>query len=278
MSNNQKNVGATLQNAQEENQEVKVPNFLSPFTIKRSEQRTINLGNYENVKVDAGIEVQVEISSQEDYILAVDYLTNWLKQDLDNQENIIRVKMTEKAEAEKQVQIKQAEEYAEKMKSVPLFVWQIQTNVGTLAVSNDPNFELRCPRCGKPMQLRKGQYGEFYGCTGYRDETNKCTFGINKPMLDEFFAVANELIAAGAPNVAGLTATITKSGTEKYIAINRDNCYVDNVENTQVHQQVPQNQGVQNQYTQVHQAPPNMPYGAQMMSPPVQYVEDTLPF
>jgi hypothetical protein len=24
-----------------------------------------------------------------------------------------------------------------------------------------------CPRCGKPLVLRKGQYGEFYGCTGY---------------------------------------------------------------------------------------------------------------
>jgi ssDNA-binding Zn-finger/Zn-ribbon topoisomerase 1 len=274
MSNNQKNVGATLQNAQEEIQEVKVPNFLSPFTIKRSEQRTINLGNYENVKVDAGIEVQVEISTQEDYILAVDYLDTWLKQDLDTQEKMARAMKEAKVQAEKQVQIKQAEEYAEKMKSVPLFVWQIQTNVGTLAVSNDPNFELRCPRCGKPMQFRKGvpgKYEDFYGCTGYRDEVNKCTFGVNKSMLDEFFATANELIAAGAPNVAGLTATIIKAGNDKYISINKDACYQEENPQPQVHQAPQQN-------TQVHQAPPNMPYGAQMMSPPVQYVEDTLPF
>ncbi len=25
----------------------------------------------------------------------------------------------------------------------------------------------RCPRCGQPMVLRKGRFGEFYGCTGY---------------------------------------------------------------------------------------------------------------
>lgn len=26
-----------------------------------------------------------------------------------------------------------------------------------------------CPRCGKSLVLRKGPYGEFYGCTGYPD-------------------------------------------------------------------------------------------------------------
>ena len=26
-----------------------------------------------------------------------------------------------------------------------------------------------CPRCGKPLVLRKGQYGSFYGCSGYPD-------------------------------------------------------------------------------------------------------------
>ena len=25
----------------------------------------------------------------------------------------------------------------------------------------------RCPRCGQPIALRKGRFGEFYGCTGY---------------------------------------------------------------------------------------------------------------
>ena len=26
-----------------------------------------------------------------------------------------------------------------------------------------------CPHCGKPMKLRKGPYGQFWGCTGYPD-------------------------------------------------------------------------------------------------------------
>ena len=26
-----------------------------------------------------------------------------------------------------------------------------------------------CPNCGKPMRLRKGKFGEFWGCTGYPD-------------------------------------------------------------------------------------------------------------
>lgn len=32
-----------------------------------------------------------------------------------------------------------------------------------------------CPRCGKPLLLRKGKYGNFYGCSGYPN----CTFKKN---------------------------------------------------------------------------------------------------
>ncbi len=32
-----------------------------------------------------------------------------------------------------------------------------------------------CPRCGRPMKIRHGQYGEFYGCTGYGLEEDRCT-------------------------------------------------------------------------------------------------------
>lgn len=27
----------------------------------------------------------------------------------------------------------------------------------------------KCPRCGNPLKLRKGKFGEFWGCTGYPD-------------------------------------------------------------------------------------------------------------
>jgi DNA topoisomerase-1 len=27
--------------------------------------------------------------------------------------------------------------------------------------------EKKCPECGKPMKIRKGPYGSFWGCTGY---------------------------------------------------------------------------------------------------------------
>ena len=277
MENNIQNVGATLQNAQNVPEEVKVPNFISPFTIKRSETRTINTGNYENVKVDAGIEVQVEISSKEEYIFAVNYLTTWLKQDLDNQEALVKTKMAEKEAAEKQVQIHQAEEQAQQMKSVPIYVWHIQTNAGILAVSNDRNFEIRCPRCGKPMQLKRGSDGDFYGCPGYTDPTNPCKVSFNKGLFDKFFAKVNELIAAGVPNVAGLKATIFKlpNSFKKDISFDDQDCYQEpnNQQFNQIPQQVVQNQGRQ---TQVHQNP-----NLVQMSPPVQqqqYVEDDLPF
>lgn len=284
MKNQNENVGATLQNAQNVPEEVKVPNFISPFTIKRSEQRTINLGNYENVKVDAGIEVQVEISSQEEYILAVDYLTNWLKQDLDNQEALVKTKLAEKEAAEKQVQIQQAETQAQQMKSVPIYVWHIQTNAGMLALSNDLNFEIRCPRCGKPMVKRKGSdNSEFYGCTGYYDPT-PCKVSFNEEIFNKFYAKVNELIAAGVPNPAGLKATIIKVPDPKNsgkfikdISFDDKACYEEEQpqgyqipQQAQVHQvpqQVVQNQGGQFQPNTYYNQYSAQQYGAEEEMP-----------
>ena len=36
-------------------------------------------------------------------------------------------------------------------------------------VKDAGDVEMTCPNCGKPMKLRKGPYGEFFGCTGYPD-------------------------------------------------------------------------------------------------------------
>ena len=38
------------------------------------------------------------------------------------------------------------------------------------------NYDVWCPSCGCLMKLRKGKFGEFYGCTGYpqcRNTMNK---------------------------------------------------------------------------------------------------------
>ena len=42
-------------------------------------------------------------------------------------------------------------------------------NGGDLIVSDDPNFKMVCPKCGRPLRKRDGKYGEFYGCTGYNE-------------------------------------------------------------------------------------------------------------
>ena len=26
---------------------------------------------------------------------------------------------------------------------------------------------LKCPKCGRHLKLRKGEYGEYYGCSGF---------------------------------------------------------------------------------------------------------------
>lgn len=33
-----------------------------------------------------------------------------------------------------------------------------------------------CDRCGRPMKLRHGKYGAFWGCSGYSNPTDSCTF------------------------------------------------------------------------------------------------------
>lgn len=32
----------------------------------------------------------------------------------------------------------------------------------------------RCPRCARPMALRDGKYGEFWGCVGFGEKRAKC--------------------------------------------------------------------------------------------------------
>ena len=34
-------------------------------------------------------------------------------------------------------------------------------------LSDSIEIDLKCPNCGKPMKLRNGKFGEFYGCSGY---------------------------------------------------------------------------------------------------------------
>lgn len=40
--------------------------------------------------------------------------------------------------------------------------------------------ELKCPECGSPLILRKGQYGDFFGCTNYDANTKTgCQYKIS---------------------------------------------------------------------------------------------------
>ena len=41
---------------------------------------------------------------------------------------------------------------------------------------------MRCPCCGSVMVLRNGPYGEFYGCSEYK---NGCTCTVNLEDVDE---------------------------------------------------------------------------------------------
>ena len=47
------------------------------------------------------------------------------------------------------------------------------------SICNNPNCnheQKLCPLCGRPMKLREGQYGKFWGCTGYGVKDDQCDY------------------------------------------------------------------------------------------------------
>lgn len=47
---------------------------------------------------------------------------------------------------------------------------------------------LRCGKCGKPMILREGKFGQFYGCSNYSDCKNtKQFYGVDTSLLEKTF-------------------------------------------------------------------------------------------
>lgn len=46
----------------------------------------------------------------------------------------------------------------------------------------------RCDKCGKPMLLREGKYGQFYGCSNYPDCKNIIQYiEIDNNLLEKTF-------------------------------------------------------------------------------------------
>ena len=37
-----------------------------------------------------------------------------------------------------------------------------------------PESSYPCPKCNRPMALRDGKYGKYWGCTGFFDKENQC--------------------------------------------------------------------------------------------------------
>jgi DNA helicase-4 len=40
--------------------------------------------------------------------------------------------------------------------------------------SNCSHEMMICDRCGRPMKLREGKFGKFWGCTGYGNKNDQC--------------------------------------------------------------------------------------------------------
>jgi ssDNA-binding Zn-finger/Zn-ribbon topoisomerase 1 len=68
-----------------------------------------------------------------------------------------------------------------------MYIWTLRkyysNGFDDIQISNDPNYQMVCPRCGKPLTLISGMYGEFYGCTGYKDG---CKFTLQRRLVENF--------------------------------------------------------------------------------------------
>ncbi len=55
-------------------------------------------------------------------------------------------------------------------------------------MSSNPSYDIYCRSCGCKMTLKRGKYGEFYGCTGYpvcRNTMNKRDAALNVILDDD---------------------------------------------------------------------------------------------
>ena len=67
----------------------------------------------------------------------------------------------------------------------------------------------QCPYCRVPLILRKGKYGDFYGCSGYKDG---CKFSVNISICQRVISIANlkELTENGrTPVISGFVSAKT---------------------------------------------------------------------
>ena len=80
--------------------------------------------------------------------------------------NIISIKYT--AELEKELDLIARGEM-DSIDFLSTFYRNLENSIEKVDPSANSAGEKICPNCGKVMKIRKGQYGLFYGCTGYPD-------------------------------------------------------------------------------------------------------------
>lgn len=80
--------------------------------------------------------------------------------------DVINIKYT--AELEKELDMI-AKGNMDSLDFLNTFYKNLETAIAKADPTGNNNGSKSCPNCGKPMQIRKGKYGLFYGCTGYPD-------------------------------------------------------------------------------------------------------------
>lgn len=84
----------------------------------------------------------------------------------DSFSDVISIKYT--AELEKELDMI-AKGNMDSLDFLTVFYKNLETAIEKADPTGNSKNSKSCPNCGKPMQIRKGKYGLFYGCTGYPD-------------------------------------------------------------------------------------------------------------
>ena len=144
--------------------------------VKLGGGRTIPTGDYKSTRIDC--EIKVRLHNSNDYEKVMAKLDTMLEDALDKKEADILAKVqTQKEETHP---ITQSEDV--QVQEYPQYILKVKSE--NLIVSQDPNFQMVCPKCGRPLRyIENGKYGPFYGCTGY---SQGCKFAVNKSEIENF--------------------------------------------------------------------------------------------
>lgn len=127
--------------------------------INVSQEQCISTGNFESKRIQYGIEA--ELSETDNYTAVYNHLRGIIEEELEKEYNNVKETVSETKSIVPEL-------------SLPLKQFD----------PTDTRLEIKCPKCGSPMTLKKGRTGEFWGCSAFK--SNNCNGIVNLNQVETY--------------------------------------------------------------------------------------------